>query len=333
MIHNKPLDKNDLQYISDHLTHELEILKDTNIFLTGATGFFGKWILSSILYFNNNFKTNINVVGLSRNPKQFFDNYPFLNDSNITFHTGNLKYLNDISDKFDFIIHAGMDVSNSLHNNDKSLLEDEEVIIDQVIKLYRRSGSKKILYTSSGSYYGIYHSDEAPPKEESIVRPNANPYHNAKILSERKIVSSNINYSIARCFAFIGPYLPLKKNFATGNFINNLLKNEDILINSDGKAIRSFLHMTDLMIYLFKLLCIKENTILNIGSDETVTISELAYLISNQSKKTKVKIAKKYEGGKINSYYPCIEKLTTTFDHKNLSLKESVLRTLNWYLK
>ena len=333
MNYDKPIDSADLRHISDHLTNELKYFKNCNIFLTGATGFFGKWILSSIQYFNKNYNTNINVVDLSRNPKLFLSKYPFFNDTNIKFHKGDLKNLNDISNQFDFIIHAGMDVNSSLHKKDQSLIKDEKIIIDQVIDLYNRSNSKKILYTSSGSYYGIYNSNESPPREDFKPRPNNNPYHSAKILSEAKIISSNVNYSIGRCFAFIGPYLPLGANFAAGNFINNLLNNQNIHINSDGKAIRSYLYMADLMIYLFKLLCIQENTIVNIGSDEAITISELANLISKHSTNTKVNVAKKYEGGEINSYFPCTEKLTRMFQHKNISLHDSVARTVGWYLK
>ena len=81
---------------SNFFRFPLKYFKNCNIFLTGATGFFGKWILSSIQYFNKNYNTNINVVGLSRNPKLFLSKYPFFNDTNIKFHKGDLKNLNDI---------------------------------------------------------------------------------------------------------------------------------------------------------------------------------------------------------------------------------------------
>ena len=111
---------------------------------------------------------------------------------------------------------------------------------------------------------------------------------------------TNCTYISLRIFALVGPSMYLDKHYAFGNFLMNAAKGEDIKLSTDGNNFRSFMHIRDLMVWILKILDYNEKLTplyLNVGSDEAITIRELAD-----------KIAKKYSLNLRISRTPAINK-------------------------
>jgi len=87
-------------------------------------------------------------------------------------------------------------------------------------------------------------------------------------------------------FCFCRSLFAIRWKFAIGNFISSLLKNKKIIIHGDGTPIRSYMYVSDLVIWLITILIKGKNCYpYNIGSEEEISIENLAKTIAGFSKK------------------------------------------------
>mgnify|MGYP001075602859 CR=1 FL=1 len=314
------LDINDLNLIAKELTKDFVYFKNKKIFLTGGTGFFGKWILESIRHLNVSYELNIDVTILTRSPMCFEQKHPHLaKHSNFRFVKGDFTTFESIESGYDIVIHAATDVSIALAASDSDSIKEN--IIDgakNICKLANNSNCSKILYISSGAVYGTQTCYHGGFTEDTVLNDTLEQhtsYSLSKLESEREFLNnSNCDVIIARCFTFLGPYLPLDGNFAAGNFISDLLNGKDIKINGDGSPLRSYLYMADLVIWLLRILSKGQvNEIYNVGSPVPISIKDLARKISGKNSV----IMMNDINSKNNNYVPCVKKAMN-----NLNLKE-----------
>lgn len=337
----------DLEYILEH-THDIwSEFKDTRIFITGGTGFFGKWIIKSFLHANDRLNLNSSMVVLSRNPQRFLQQHPyFINKKEITFEVGDVNSVNQIPlNNFSHVIHAATDASDQL-NRENPLLMINTIAqgTQNTLEFAINSKVQKFLFISSGAIYGKQPAtiEQIPETYEGAPSLNdlTSAYGQGKRLAEHFCIQYANKYpsmkiKIARCFAFVGPYLPLDRHFAIGNFINDGLQDRDILVNGDGTSYRSYLYTTDLTIWLWNILSKGKNAqAYNVGSDQAYSIKEIAEIISDSfAHKPKVIIKKpQMVSSVINKYIPDTQR--TILDHKlptPLSLREAVARTIQWH--
>ena len=87
-----PLPIEDLEHVLAHTRPHWEQFRGGRIFVTGATGFFGIWLLESFAFANKNLNLGANLVGLSRDPDAFYAKVPHLaQESSIALHRGDVR--------------------------------------------------------------------------------------------------------------------------------------------------------------------------------------------------------------------------------------------------
>ena len=332
------IDIRDLELISSELKVEFHQLKNKKIFLTGGTGFFGKWLLETFIYLNKKYHLNVHVTILSRYPERFRASFPYLYENEMfSFIAGDIKKTNDLNEEFDFIIHAATDASAELNRTNPELMY--ATIMEgakSICELAKKVKCDRILYTSSGAAYGPQPSWLDRLSEGFSDNPSFNvndAYSYGKLKSENYFLeNAPCDVVIARCFAFSGPYLPLQGSYAFGNFINDVLHDRDIVIKSSGEAIRSYLYAADLVIWLVRLLLQgKGGEIYNVGSSEKISIKDLAFKISRGF--VNVKTLGEADNNK-NYYVPCTDKASKQLNLRvYTSLSDSIDKTFNYYKK
>ncbi|TAG09864.1 MAG: NAD-dependent epimerase/dehydratase family protein [Verrucomicrobia bacterium] len=283
----------DLREILDRTRPLWEELKGGRLFITGGTGFFGRWLLESFLFANRSLRLNAKAVVLTRNPENFHRIAPELAGSPlITLVVGDVTGFRIPRGSFTHLIHAASELSVANPKNPLGLIETTLTGLRRVLELGKNSGASKLLFTSSGAVYGPMVegrwmiSEKSPVSALTLDARGA--YPEAKRLAELVSCISGkehgLDVKIARGFAFIGPFLPLDSHLAAACFLRSALDGNPIAIKGHGKTIRSYLYGADLAVWLWTILFKGQPAEpYNLGSDIPVTIAELAQQISGTS--------------------------------------------------
>jgi dTDP-glucose 4,6-dehydratase len=216
---------------------------------------------------------------------------------------------------------------------------------ERVLSFADARGARKFLLTSSGAVYGTQPPDSGRLSEDYIGAPRpedaAAGYGHGKRAAEylcsAAAAQTGLEVKIARCFAFVGPLLPLDANFAIGNFIRDGLTRDHIDVLGDGTARRSYLYAADLAIWLWTILA---NGVsgrpYNVGSEAELSISDLAQLVARVVRPgLPVHVAQEATpGGPSTRYVPSTARSASELDLREwVLLDDAVRRTADWYLQ
>jgi len=267
-------------------THGLwEELRGKRIFITGATGFFGCWLLESFTRANQRLDLKAQATILTRNPDTLRSKLPHL-ASSVDVIVGDVRSFTFPDGNFSHVIHAATESSAELNANNPQLMFD--TIVEgtrHCLDFVARAGVCKFLLTSSGAVYGkqpphLVHVPEDFTGSSEQLDANsayAEGKRAAELLCALAAKRSGLEAKIARGFAFVGPYMKLDAHFAIGNFIRDRLEGERIIVSGDGTPMRSYMYASDLMIWLWTILFRGHSCrAYNVGSEHAISIADLA---------------------------------------------------------
>ena len=332
----------DLDHILTHTRDLWEELRNQRIFITGGTGFFGCWLLESFAWANDKLHLNAEAVVLTRNYESFLKKAPHLaTNPAIKYHLGDVRDFEFLEGHFPFVIHAATEASAKLNEENPLLMWD--TIIEgtrHTLEFSRHAGTKKFLLTSSGAVYGKQPPDITHIPEEYTGAPDPNSAYGegkraAEMLCAIYLKTYGIQTKIARCFAFVGPYLPLDIHYAIGNFIRDGIKGGPIQVKGDGTPYRSYLYVADLTIWLWTILFRgKSCSPYNVGSAREVAIGILANTIAALCRPAVEVYFEKAPtpGRSVEWYVPSTQKVHSELGlQQHIQLKEAITKTIQYY--
>lgn len=261
----------------------------------GAGGFIGSHLVKRLK--ENNYY--VKAVDLK---------YPeFSNSLADEFILGDLKekYICDdvFSENFDEVYQLAADMGGAGYiftgNNDANIMTNSSLINLNILR--RNCNFNKIFYSSSACIYPSYNQKNS--NNPICVEDSAYPaypdseYGWEKLFSERLYLAYNKNYNlnvkIARLHNIYGPegsWNNGKEKAISALCRKVIMAENEVEIWGDGMQTRSFLYIDDCLDAILKFMKTNFNGPVNIGSEEMITINDLANLIIKISgKKLKLK--------------------------------------------
>ena len=311
-------------------------------------------------FFNTDDICNDYVKGDLRDPKvveSIFRLEINPNDDNIIYKYTLLRQPYIKIRAFDEVYQLAADMGGAGYifsgKNDANVMHNSAMINLNVVFNAAASGVKRIFYSSSACMYPEYNQldPDNPNCEESSAYP-ANPdseYGWEKLFSERLFLAFNRNYGldcrIARYHNIFGPqgtWIGGKEKAPAAMCRKVAEGNNEIEVWGNGKQTRSFMYIDECIEATLRLM--RQNKFkgpVNIGSEEMVTINELAQMAIDLSGKD-IKITN-IEGQEFfNKYgFKCPLGVKGRNSHNqlykenmgwapNATLKEGMAKTFEW---
>ena len=294
--------ENDLEFIinSDNIWNSLE---GKNILISGASGFLPSYMVETILYLNETrFNDKTNIFAVVRNEEKALKRFSNYRDrKELKFIIQDVCNPLNINDEIHYIIHAASQASPKFYKKDPvGTLSPNIIGTHNLLEMAREKNVKGFLFFSSGEVYGEIEESMIPTKEKNYgyVDPQdiRSSYVESKRMGETMCISWFKQYrvpaKIVRPFHTYGPGMNLNDGRIFADFVYNLLKREDVVIKSDGKAVRAFCYLADATAGFFTVLLKGKNgEAYNVGNDKCeINIIELAKKLVNLFPEYKLRV-------------------------------------------
>ncbi|MCD4749807.1 MAG: NAD-dependent epimerase/dehydratase family protein [Thermoanaerobaculales bacterium] len=179
----------------------------------------------------------------------------------------------------DVLIHhaAQMDVRRSVE--DPRFDADVNILgLLNLLEAARRTGVRQVIFASTGG--AIYGEQDFHPADELHPARPISPYGVSKLASERYLYFYYSQYGIdATCLRYANVYGPRQNPHGEAGvvaiFMHKLLRDEQTVINGDGKQTRDYVYVGDVARANLAALGRKGFNIYNVGTGVEIDVNQL----------------------------------------------------------
>jgi nucleoside-diphosphate-sugar epimerase len=292
-IYDNPLYLEDIHYVSSR-NLPWDMLKDKSIFISGASGMIGSFLVDILMYKNlyENFDCKIYALGRDENKaRQRFNK--FFDDPNFEFirHDINLP-LDDVKiDNADYVLHLASNTHPLAYSKDPIGTITTNIIgLKNMLDFASTHESKRFAFASSNEIYGENRGDIEEFDEKYCGYIDCNTmragYPESKrcgeALCQAYISQEKLDIVIPRLTRSYGPTLLKSDTKAMSQFLHKAIAGEDIVLKSAGTQYYSYTYVADAVSGLLTvLLCGEKGEAYNIADEKSdITLKDLAETIA-----------------------------------------------------
>ena len=277
-----------------------QMYRNKSVMITGATGRLGRYIMETLVDADLRYNLNMCIIGLARSEEkaaQVFEN--LLDLPNVTFLYQNVNASVEYDGSIDFIFHtAGPAAPVDFKKTPVETLWAHVNGTYNMLECARIHKTERVFYVSTVEVYGEWED------EKKIIETDMGPLQNlnyrscypeAKRLCETMLASYKEEYGIDFCGVrlshTLGPGILLDDGRAFAEFIKCALDGQDIILHSDGGAMRTYTYVADAVNAMFLVMEKGESTFYNVAVDENlISVRDLPELIAGLSPSGKTKV-------------------------------------------
>ena len=281
-----------------------EKFKNKTVLITGASGMLLSYITYALLRLSElNPKFNVTVIALIRDKEKAKKRFGYFIESKyLKLFEHDLLSSIKISDDVDYIIHGASYADPHYFGiNPVAVLLPNVIGTYHLLELAKSKNIKSFLFFSSGAVYGKPMASEVvTEKDYGYLDPLdvMSCYGESKRMGENMCkcwyYQFGIPVNIVRPAHIYGPTMDIKNDSRVfANFVNNIVKGQNIVMKSDGSARRSFCYIADATVAFFKVLLdgAGGGESYNVGNDVAyVSIKELSEIFVSTLPEKQLKV-------------------------------------------
>ncbi len=329
-----------------------EDLRDKTVLVTGGGGFLAAYLVKSLLTVGRLNRLNIKVICVARSTRSVearLSEYLGAPDLSVVHHDISQPLPSDFPHA-DFIIHSASQASPKYYGIDPvgTLLANSSgtmYLLEHAVK----TQAEKFLFFSSGEVYGVAvdPSQQVGEKNYGYIDPMnvRSCYAESKRIGETMCAAwaqqHGLHTTVVRPFHTYGPGMALDDGRVFADFVADVVAKRDIVLKSDGLALRPFCYIADATIgFLSVLLSGGKAEAYNVGNPEAeISIRDLATVVAGLFPErgicTKFDIpvsSNAYLKSPVTRSCPSIEKIKALGWSPIIGVEDGFRRTINYFL-
>ncbi len=338
---DKIIEQDCLEYIEKI---NLTPLRDKTVYITGANGLIGTYMIYMLHLANVVKKAGIKIAAVSKSPP--CSHLQDILKDPYTFYTSDLNRpdCNCFELKANYIIHGATYAQpKKFIQNYMETIHLNTTLTERLLKKAKDDGAT-IMFLSSSEVYGDPDEKHIPTREDYAGL--CSPVDIRAIYSESKRMGETlcfayrnfeaVNAKIARISMTYGPGIGLKDERVLAEFLRQAFYKKKIVMMDDGNKIRTFCYIADCVLMLLHILIYGKDFVYNVGGKDSISIRSLTEeicLLTGSTLSEEITCEEKFQNVKVS---PRMVKLDITKVCAEFSLppfkpfREGLARTIEW---